>query len=242
MRKAALRRVAEAVERPSAPDDAPADQTLRELELTARLAELDRTIRALERERERFLRLRYSIQLIEAELLHLRSERAEVRHALRAFRATALPERRRSRLPPRLRLASVVLAVLTTLGVAAMAFRTHGENALPATATATPPAAVPRSASAQAPPATSPPPTPTPLAVRWAVVATDQLNVRIGAGLQYPIRRAVPAGTVLRLLRSRADDRGDVWWELEQGGWVHASYLRFAASEEEARAYAERTP
>lgn len=74
------------------------------------------------------------------------------------------------------------------------------------------------------------------------MVATEQLNVRIGPGLQYAIRRAVPAGTVLRLLRPRADDGGDIWWELEQGGWVHGGYLQFAASEDEARAYAERAP
>lgn len=228
--------------------------TLRELELAARLAELDRSIRALERERERFLRLRYSIHLIEAELLHLRAERAEIRAELRARRAAG-PELRKASSSLRVRLASLALGALVTLGVAAMAFRANSEPRAIAQPTATG-ASSAASSSAAAPEAalsatTAPqggafvpasPATPTPRPVRYAVVTAQQLNVRIGPGLQYAIRRAVPAGTVLTLVRERRDEAGDVWWELEQGGWVHGGYVQFAASEAEARSAAERLP
>jgi uncharacterized protein YgiM (DUF1202 family) len=246
--------VSDSFERASQPLADTVSDTLHELELRARLAELDRSIRALERERERFLRLRYATHLIEAELLHLRAERAEIRSELRVRRAATPDTRPATSL--RVRLTSLALGALITLGVAAVAFRASGDVSSPARPTATstapapPSAAAPRAPEASATPAAlqggafvpeTPQPTPTP-GPRYAVVATEQLNVRIGPGMQYAIRRAVPAGTVLRLVGERRDEAGNTWWELDQGGWVHGGYVQLAASESEARAAAERLP
>lgn len=237
---------------PGPPSDEAAEQAFHELELTARLAELDRSIRALDRERERFFRLRYAVDLLEAELLYLRAERAEVRAQLRAWRAGARAGKlaRRHALSRR-DLASIGFAAFVLLGLIAMAFRSLGDVSSPPgplpVVTENAEAGVPPTRAATRattkPTATAAGPTATrPADVRYAVVAAEQLNVRLGPGLQYAIRRAVPAGAVLRLVRARNDDAGDVWWELEQGGWVHGGYIRFAATEDEARAYAERLP
>lgn len=242
-----MHRVGDSPDEVGSPEETAAEQAFRELELTARLAELDRSIRALERERDRFFRLRYSVDLLEAELLHLRAERADVRAQLRTWRAEMRPWKPARRPLSRRGLVAAAFASLALIGLAAMTFGSLGEGGdvpvpTPPLAVAEPAPAATSTVAGPAPTAVVSTPTPAAPDVRYALVVAEQLNVRLGAGLQYPIRRAVPAGTVLRLVRPRTGDAGDVWWELEQGGWVHSGYIRFAASEAEARAFAEAFP
>ena len=76
---------------------------------------------------------------------------------------------------------------------------------------------------------TSVPPTPTPEgpAGRRATVVLPA-NVRLGPGLEHPVREVLEPGTTIVVLEPSADGE---WWQLTAGVWIHASLVELAEEE-----------
>ena len=70
----------------------------------------------------------------------------------------------------------------------------------------------------------------------WVEIKVTPVNIRSGAGAKYKVIRRTKAGKTFKLLSSKKDEEGAIWYEvaLDKGktGWVKSSFCKLKDTEE----------
>ncbi|MBI3966814.1 MAG: hypothetical protein HY329_14365, partial [Chloroflexi bacterium] len=207
--------------------------------LRSELQRVERELSAYVTEKDRFARLRYGTDYLDANIRHLRSERRRLQGELRELRGRhpeaarqlprglpTMPTLDRWRFPAFER-RHVVMAV-SAIAVLAVAITGAGYLSASRTGSAATPT-VPRALATYGPEAitrgsvtATPRVSPTAAIPLTGLVTAEGVNVRAAPAIEAGIARVAKQGEVIRIAEQRSDSEGRTWYRLAEGGWVAA--------------------